>query len=133
MSQTLVCTSEDCSTKFYWANSALPSNVSNQLTHLIQDPGEDPYQAIKYCLISLYSLNNNRRFEALINLPLSDDTMLSILKSSMFNLYPKGFKSDFVFHGLFLGCMPPKVHVHLLNLDISDPKPLESKADVLLK
>ena len=37
------------STKFYWAILALPSNIPNQLTHLIQDPGEDPYQDIKDC------------------------------------------------------------------------------------
>ena len=46
------------STKFYWAISALSSDVSNQLMQLIQDPGEDPYKTIKGCLISLNSLTN---------------------------------------------------------------------------
>ena len=32
------------SAKFYWCISALPSEVSAQLTHMIPDPGEDPYQ-----------------------------------------------------------------------------------------
>ena len=34
------------STKFYWCISALPSDISTQLTHLIQDPGDDSYQDI---------------------------------------------------------------------------------------
>ena len=32
------------STKFYWCISALPSDVSAQLTNMIQNPGEDPYR-----------------------------------------------------------------------------------------
>ena len=46
------------STKFYRAISAPPSKVCNQLTHLIQDPGEDPYQTTKD---QLYSLNDYQR------------------------------------------------------------------------
>ena len=46
------------STYFYWCISALPSEVSTQLMHMIQDPGEDPYQEIKDILIQLYSLSN---------------------------------------------------------------------------
>ena len=46
------------STKFYWAISALSSDVSNQLMQLIQDPGEDPYKTIKVCLISIFSLTD---------------------------------------------------------------------------
>ena len=46
------------STKFYWCISALPSNVSAQLTQMIWDPGEDSYQDIKDHLIHLYSLSN---------------------------------------------------------------------------
>ena len=57
------------STKFYWCISASPSEVSAQLMHMIRDPGEDPYQEIKDCLIHLYSLSNYQKFEALINRP----------------------------------------------------------------
>ena len=60
------------STKFYWCIFALPSEVSNQLTHIIQDPGEDPYQEIKDHLIQLYSLRNYQKYEALINLPFTE-------------------------------------------------------------
>ena len=52
------------STTFYWAISALPTDVSNQLTHLIQDLCEDPYQDIKDCLISLYCLSPYQRFKS---------------------------------------------------------------------
>ena len=101
--------------------------------HLIQDPGEDPYQAIKDCQISLYSLNNYQGFKALINLPFLSNTTLSILMSSMLNLYPKGFKQDFVFRGLFLRRMPTDVCAHLLDLDISDSNALAEKADSLFQ
>ena len=35
------------STKFYYCISALPSDVSAHLKHMIRDPGDDPYQEIK--------------------------------------------------------------------------------------
>ena len=63
------------STKFYLGISALPSEVSAQLTHMIWDPGEDPYHEIKDRLIHLYSLSNYQKFEALITLPFTSDTM----------------------------------------------------------
>ena len=40
-------------TKFYYCISDLPSNVSAHLTHMIWDPGDDPYQEIKDGLIHL--------------------------------------------------------------------------------
>ena len=85
------------STKFYWCISALPSEVTAQLTNMIRDPGEDHYQQIKDHLIQLYSLSNYQQFEALINLPFTSDTTPSALMSFMLNLYPKKFKPDFVF------------------------------------
>ena len=93
-------------TKFYCCISALPSKVSAQLTHLIQYPGKDPYQDIKDCLIDLYSLSNYQKFEALINLPFTRDTMPSILMNAMLNLYPKKFKTVLIFIGLFLRSLP---------------------------
>ena len=39
------------SIKFYWCISALPSDVSARLTHMIRDPGDESYQDIKDCLI----------------------------------------------------------------------------------
>ena len=47
-----------CSPKFNRCISALLSNVSAQLTHMIRDPGEDPYHDIKDRLIHLNSLSN---------------------------------------------------------------------------
>ena len=93
----------------YWCISALPCNVSAQLTCLIQDPGEDPYQDIKDPLIHLYSLSNYQKFEALINLPFTRDTTPSVFISSMLNLYPKKFKPDFLFIGLFLCQLPQSI------------------------
>ena len=93
-------------TKFYYCISALPSDVSAHLTHMIRDPGDDPYQEIKDRLIHLYNLSNYQKFEALINLPFTSDTPPSVLMSSMLNLYPKKFKPDFVFIGLFIRVCP---------------------------
>ena len=90
------------STKFCWCISALPYIVSAQLTYLIQDSGEDPYQDIKECLIHLYSLSNYHKFKALINLPFTSNTLPSVLMSPMLNLYPKKLKTDFIFIALFL-------------------------------
>ena len=118
------------STKFYGCISALPCNVSAQLTCLIQDPGEDPYQDIKDPLIHLYSLSNYQKFEALINLPFTRDTTPSVFISSMLNLYPKKFKPDFLFIGLFLCQLPQSIWDHLLALV---PDALAKKADQLFQ
>ena len=121
-------------TKFYWVISALsPDTVSNQFTHLIRDPGEDPYQTIKDHLISLYSLTDYQRIETLINMPLSGDITQSILMSLMLNLYPKGVKPDFVFSGLFLCQMPSNVLAHQLGLEINDTNALAKKSDSLFQ
>ena len=64
------------STKLYWCISALLSDVTPQLMHMIRDLGEDPYQEIKDCLIHLYSLSNYQKFEALVYLPFTSDTTL---------------------------------------------------------
>ena len=77
------------STKLYWCISALLSDVTPQLMHMIRDLGEDPYQEIKDCLIHLYSLSNYKKFKVLINLPFTSDTTSSVLMSSMLNLYPR--------------------------------------------
>ena len=118
------------STKFYWCISALPSKVSAQRTHMIQDPGEDSYQEIKDSLIQLYSLSNHQKFEVLVNLPFTSDTMPSFLMSSMLNLYPKKFKPDFVSIGLFLLHLPQSIRDHLLALDLDkNPDALARKAN----
>ena len=122
------------STKFYYCISALPSDVSAHLTHMIRDPGDDPYQEIKDRLIHLYNLSNYQKFEALINLPFTSDTPPSVFMSSMLNLYPMKFKPDFVFIGLFLRRLPQSIHDHLLALDLDeDPDRLAKKADQLFQ
>ena len=77
--------------------------------HMIQDPGDNPYQDIKDCLIHLYSLSNYQKFETFINLPFTSDTIPSVLMSSMLNLYPKKFKPDFIFSGIFLRRLPQSI------------------------
>ena len=101
---------------------------------MIRDPGEDPYQEIKDCLIHLYSLSNYQKFKALINLSFTSDTTPSVLMSSMLSLYPKKFKPDFVFIGLFLSRLPQSILDHLLALDLDqDPDRLAKKADQLFQ
>ena len=118
------------STKFYHCISALPSEVATQWTHMKRNPGEDHYPEIKDRLIHLYSLSNYQKFKALINLPFTSDTTPSVLMSSMLNLYPKKFKPDFVFIGLFLRRLPQSIRDHLLALDLDEnPDALAKKAD----
>ena len=57
----------------------------------------------------------------------------SILMSSMLNLYPKKYKPDLIFIGLFLCQLPQTVRNHLLALDIEDPYELAKKADALFQ
>ena len=92
----------------------------NQLNQVLLVHGDDPYQDIKDCLIHLYSISNYQKFEALINLPFTSNTMPSILMSSMLNLYPKKFKPDFVLIGLFLRQLPESIQDHLLALDLDE-------------
>ena len=99
---------------------------------MIRDPGEEPYQEIKDCLIQLYSLSYYQKFEALINLPFTRDTTPSILMSSMLNLYPMKFKPDFVFVGLFLRCLPQSIGDHLLALH-KNPDAIARKANKLFQ
>ena len=102
--------------------------------HMIRDPGEDPYQEIKDHLIQLYSLSNYQKFEALINLPFTSDTTTFVLMSSMLNLYPKKYKPDFVFIGLFLRLLPQSIQDHLQALDLDEnPDALARKADLLFQ
>ena len=101
--------------------------------HMIQNPGDDPYQEIKDCLIHLYNLSNYQNFEVLINLPFTSDTTPSVIMSSMLNLYLKKFKPDFVFICLFLRRLPQIIRDHLLALDLDeDPDKLAKKADYQL-
>ena len=51
----------------------------------------------------------------------------------MLNLYPKKFKSDFVFIGLFFLWLPQFIRDHLLPLDMEDPKVLAKKAEQLFQ
>ena len=51
----------------------------------------------------------------------------------MLNLYPKKYKPDFVFHGLFLLRMPQTIHDYPLARDIQDPDALAKKSDALFQ
>ena len=54
-------------TKFYHPVAVLPQEVAAQLLDLIQSPpAVNPHKVLKERLITLYSLNNYQRFEALV-------------------------------------------------------------------
>ena len=59
-------------TKFYHALAVLPQEVASQILDLIRaPPAGDPYCVLRERLITLYTLNDYQRFEALVSLPLS--------------------------------------------------------------
>ena len=61
-------------TKFYHGVALLPQEVASHILDLIRaPPAGDPYEVLWEHLITLYSLNNYQRFEALVSLPLSGD------------------------------------------------------------
>ena len=58
-------------TKFYHAVANLPQKVASQILDQIRaPPAGDPYGVLRECLITLYTLNDYQRFEALVSLPL---------------------------------------------------------------
>ena len=82
-------------------------------------------------LITLYTLNDYQRFEALVSLPLSGDQKPSHLMNRMLALLPDDYKPDFILRGLFLRRLPIDVRSHLLREKVSDPRALALKADEL--
>ena len=94
-------------TKFYHAVAVLPQEVASQILDLICPLlAGDPYGVLCERLITLYTLNDYQRFEALVSLPLSGDQKPSHLMNRMLALLPDDCKSDFILKGLFLRCLP---------------------------
>ena len=65
-------------------------------------PARDPYGLLQERLITLYTLNDYKGFEALVSLPLSGDQKTSHLMNRMLALLPDDYKPDFILRGLFL-------------------------------
>ena len=121
-------------TKFYYAVASLPQEVATQILDLIRaPPAGDPYEVLRERLITLYSLNDYQRFEALVSLPLTGDQKPSHLMNRMLALLPDDHKPDFILRGLFLRRLPIEVRSHLLQEKISDPRALALKADELFQ
>ena len=80
-------------TKFYHAVAILPQDVAVHILNLIRaPPAGDPYEVLRERLITLYSLNNYQRFEALVSLPLTGDQKPSHLMNRMLALLPDDYK-----------------------------------------
>ena len=110
------------STKFYHAVAVLPQEVASQILDLIRaPPAKDPYEVLRECFITLYTLNDYQRFQALVSLPLSGDQKPSHLMNRMLALLPDNFKPDLILCGLFLQHLPIDVCSHLLWEKGSDP------------
>ena len=119
-------------TKFYHTVAVLPQEVAAQILDLIRaPPAQTPYEVLKNRLITLYSLNDYWRFQALVSLPLSGDQKPSRLMNMMLVLLPDDYKPDFILWGLFLRRLPTEVWSHLLQEKISDPRAFALKADEL--
>ena len=76
-------------TKFYHAVAVLPQKVASQiLDHIHAPPAGNPYEVLRECLITIYTMNDYQRFEALVSLPLSGDQKPSHLMNRMLALLP---------------------------------------------
>ena len=60
------------------------------------------YEVLSERLITLYTLNDYQRFDALVSLPLSGGQKPSHLMNRMLALLPDDFKPDFILRGLFV-------------------------------
>ena len=110
----------------------LPQEVASQILDLIRSPpAGDPYKVLRDYLITLYTLNDCQRFEALVSLPLSGDQKPSHLMDKMLALLSDDYKPDFILRGLFLRRPPINVRSHLLHKKVSDPRAFALKANKL--
>ena len=84
-------------TKFYRKVASLPQDLAAQILDLIRaPPAGDPYEILRECLTTLYSLNDYQRFKALVSVPLTGDQKPSHLMNRMLTLLPNDYKPDFV-------------------------------------
>ena len=92
--------------KFYHTVAVLPllpQEVAAQLLILLwTPPALNHYEVLQERLITLYSLKDYQRFEALVSLPLAGDQKPSPLIKQMLTLLPEDFKPSFIFCGLLL-------------------------------
>ena len=70
-------------------------------------PAGIPYEVLKDCLITTYSLNDYQRFKAWVSFPLSRDQKPSHLMNGMLALLPDDYNPDFILQGLFLSRFVP--------------------------
>ena len=78
---------------FYHAVAVLPQEVASQILDLIRAPPTgDPYEILRKCLITLYTLNDYPLFKALVSLPLSGDRKPSHLINRMLALLPDDYR-----------------------------------------
>ena len=83
-------------TKFYHMVAVLPQEGAAQILNLIlAPPARTPYEVLQDRLITLFSLKNYQRFQALVSLPLSGDQKLSHLMNRMLALFPDDYKPGF--------------------------------------
>ena len=92
------------------AGAVLPQEVAAQILDLIlATPARIPYKVLNDRLITLHSLNNYQRFEALVSFPLPGDQKPSHYLNRMLALLPDDYKPDFILQGLFLHRLPTEV------------------------
>ena len=83
--------------------TVLPQDLAAQILDLIRaPPARTPSKVFKDRLITLYSLNDCQRFEALVSLPISRDQKHPHLMNGMLALLPDDYNLDCILQGLFL-------------------------------
>jgi len=86
-----------------------------------QVPPADPYEALRRCLIQIYTLSNFHRYQALQSLPFLSNKRPSELMDKIFILL----------RDLFMDRLPAYVWIHLLSEFINDPPGMAQHANDL--
>ena len=97
--------------------SALDYQVIRKVQHIIQNPGNQPYQTLKQALIKLYKISDDNHLDRLLHQTDSGDRKPTELLSELRTLPGEscnvGTDLDKLLRKLFLDRLPPQVRLIL--------------------
>ena len=116
----------------YVACNLSPEVAARVMTVLSSPPAEGKYEALKAKLLKEYTLTNQERAAALLDLPGLGDQKPSQLLSRMLELFPAGDShttSCFLFREIFLRQLPADLRLHLADKSGMSLESLAEEAD----
>ena len=116
--------------QFFYVIAALEKNSEHVLDIIKNLPPQGKYSAIKERLISHSSLNDYQRAAQLLHMRGLGDDKPSTLMNNMLALHGSN-KPCYLFRQLFLEHMPDDIRAHLIQLNLTDPRLMAQKADIM--